>query len=151
MNNIDGRRIPDQVREDIRFNAIKDWKSGITPTALAKQYGTSRKIIYQWIDRYKQDGWYGLKTRKGKTGPKPRLSSDQENQLATILQTRTPVDYGYQTSLWTSQITADLIGRFFQVKYTLSGATKLLKRMGFSPQKPRWGAWEQDKKKSMNG
>ena len=122
MNNIDGRRVSDQVREEIRFKAIKDWHLGMNPTNLARKYGTSRKIVYQWIERYNQGGWDGLKTRTGKTGPKPRLSSEQEEQLKILLRTRTPIDYGYQTSLWTCRIIADLIEQTFQVKYVISGA-----------------------------
>ena len=146
MNNIDGRKIPDSVREQIRFDAINDYLVGMTPTNLARKYGTSRKIVYQWINRYKEGGWDGLKTRTGKTGPKPRLTTEQEERLRVLLRTRTPVDYGFQTPLWTCSIIADLIEQTFQVKYTGAGVARVLKRMGFSPQKPRWGAWEQDKK-----
>ena len=71
MDNIDGRRLSDSIREEIRFKAIKDWHSGMNPTNLARKYGTSRKIVYQWIDRYSQEDWDGLKTRTGKTEPKP--------------------------------------------------------------------------------
>lgn len=146
MNNIDGRRLSDSIREEIRFQAIKDWHEGLSPTNLARKYGTSRKIVYQWIDRFRQGGWDGLKTLTGKTGPKPRLTLEQEQQLKKLLITRTPLDYGYQTPLWTSQIIADLIDQTFQVKLVAASVRKLLKRMGFSSQKPRWGAWEQDKK-----
>lgn len=147
MDNIDGRKIPDPVREQIRFKAIKDWNSGMNPTNLARKYGTSRKTVYQWIERYREGGWDGLKTRTGKTGPKPKLSPEQEQQLRILLRTQTPIDYGYQTTLWTCRIIADLIDQTFQIKYVPAGVAGLLKRMGFSPQKPRWGAWEQDKKK----
>ena len=97
MDNIDGRKIPDQVREQIRFEAIRDWHVGMNPSSLARKYGTSRKSVYEWIDRYETGGWDGLKTRTGKTGPKPKLSSDQQEQLRLLLRTQTPMDYGYQT------------------------------------------------------
>ena len=35
MDNIDGRKIPDPVREQIRFEAIENWLAGMTPTRLA--------------------------------------------------------------------------------------------------------------------
>ena len=148
MDNIDGRKIPDPVREQIRIEAIENWLAGMTPTSLARKYGTSRKIVYQWIDRYKTGGWEGLKTRTGKTGPKPKLSPEQQERLRVLLRTQTPADYGYQTTLWTCQIIADLVDQTFQTKYTAANVGKLLKQMNFSPQKPRWGAWEQDEKKS---
>ena len=84
MNNIDGRRLSDAIREEIRFKAIQEWNEGVSPTNLARKYGTSRKIVYQWINRYKQGGWDGLKTRMGKTGPKPgRLSGNRLPYAAT--------------------------------------------------------------------
>ena len=46
MNNIDGRRLSDSIREEIRFKAIKDWNAGMSTTNLAHKYGTSRKIVY---------------------------------------------------------------------------------------------------------
>ncbi|MCW7552726.1 helix-turn-helix domain-containing protein [Endozoicomonas gorgoniicola] len=151
MNNIDGRKISDQVREQIRFEAIRDWHAGMNPSSLARKYGTSRKTVYEWIDRYESNGWDGLKTRTGKTGPKPKLSPEQQQQLHLILRSNSPIDYGYQTPLCTCQIVAKLIDQKFQVKYVSASVARLLKRMGFSPQKPRWGAWQQDQKKLLNG
>ena len=57
INNIDGRSLSDSIREEIRFKAIKGWNGGMSPTNLAHKYGTSRKIVYQWIYRYNQGGW----------------------------------------------------------------------------------------------
>ena len=62
-------QIPDPVREQIRFEAIENWLAGMTPTRLAHKYGTSRKIVYQWIDRYKTGGWEGLKHVQEKRDP----------------------------------------------------------------------------------
>ncbi len=62
MDNIDGRKIPDPVREQIRFEAIENWLAGMTPTRLAHKYGTSRKIVYQWIDL--QNRWLGRPENK---------------------------------------------------------------------------------------
>ena len=80
-----------------------------------------------------------MKARMVKTGPKPRLSPEQEQQLKLLLEIQTPIDYGYQTTRWTCQIIAALIEKKFQVKHVPAGVAKLLKRLGLSPQKPRWG------------
>lgn len=151
MSKIDGRKISDKDREKIRFDAINDWLEGMKPSQLASKYGTSTKIVHEWVGRYKEGGWEGLKTKKGKTGPKPRLSPENQEDLRFLLRTKTPLDYGYQSPLWTCQIVADVIMQTFNVKYASKYVANLLHRMGFSPQKPRWGAWQQDKKKYMNG
>ena len=54
MSKVDGRKVPHKVREAVRFKAINEWKQGATPTKLAKKYGTSRKIVYDWVNRYKE-------------------------------------------------------------------------------------------------
>ena len=151
MSKIDGRKISHKVREKIRFDAIEDWKNGMNPTELSRKYGTSRKIVYSWIKRYKQEGSDGLKTRPGKGGKQPRLSLEKQKQLSLILRTKTPMDFGYDTVLWTCPIVAAVVLQKFDVQYAPSTVHGLLKRMGFSSQKPRWGAWQQDEKKSMNG
>lgn len=147
MSKIDGRKISDQDREKIRFEAIKDWLEGMKPTPLSRKYGTSTKIIHEWIGRYEKGGWEGLKTKTGKPGPKPRLSPEKQDELRFLLLTKTPLDYGYQSPLWTCQIVADVIEQTFNIKYAANYVASLLHRMGFSSQKPRWGAWQQDKKK----
>ena len=152
MDNIDGRKIPDPVREQIRFEAIENWLAGMTPTRLAHKYGTSRKIVYQWIDRYKTGGWEGLKTRTGKTGPKPKLSPEQQERLRVLLRTQTPVDYGYQTALWTCQIIADLIDQTFQVKYTAAHVGQAFETNELQSSKASLGSLGTGrKKKLMNG
>ena len=117
MSKVDGRKVPHKVREAVRFKAINEWKQGATPTKLARKYGTSIKIVYDLINRYKQDGYDGLKTRTGKTGPAPRLSLEQQGELASVLRTRTPEDYGYETVLWSCPVVAEIIERLFKVVY----------------------------------
>ncbi len=47
MNNIDGRRLSGAFREEIRFAAIKLWHDWMSPTNLARKYGTSVKTVYE--------------------------------------------------------------------------------------------------------
>ncbi len=147
MRKGDGRKISHKVREQTRFKAIEDWLNGMSPPALADKYGTSRKIVHQWKKRDEQDGFDGLKTRTGKPGKKPRLSLEQQDKLSLLLRTKTPLDFGYETTLWTCTIIAALIKQQFDIQYANNSVSRLLKGMGFSPQKPRWRAWQQDQKK----
>ena len=151
MSKVDGRKISHKVREKIRFQAIEEWKSGIGSTELARKYGTSKKIVHDWINRYKTNGEEGLKTRTGKCGVKSRLSESQLQQLSLILRTKTPQNFGYDTVLWTSAIIAAVIEKTFAVQYVTGSILRVMKRMGFTTQKPQWQAWQQDQKKSTGG
>ncbi|MCC5481142.1 winged helix-turn-helix domain-containing protein [Streptomyces sp. JA03] len=49
--------------------------------------------------------------------------------------------------MWTAARVATLIGRKFHVSYSISGATRLMRRLGFTPQMPaltdmRQALWE---------
>lgn len=153
MSKVDGRKIPHSVREKIRFEAIAEWQNGLSAPAVAAKYGTSKKIVYQWISRFAEGGYEALKTKPGiGRGQQSKLSPQQKDRLCLLLRTKTPMDYGYQTSLWTCPIIVQLIKDEFQVTYSSPDSVgRVLRKLGFSPQKPRWGAWQQDPKKKTNG
>ncbi|MFE7245272.1 winged helix-turn-helix domain-containing protein [Streptomyces sp. NPDC057580] len=46
--------------------------------------------------------------------------------------------------MWTGARVATLIGRKFHVSYSVSGATRLMRRLGFTPQIPARRAAERD-------
>ncbi|MFE9926827.1 winged helix-turn-helix domain-containing protein [Streptomyces sp. NPDC005774] len=46
--------------------------------------------------------------------------------------------------MWTGARVATLIGRKFHVSYSVSGATRLMRRLGFTPQMPGRRAAERD-------
>ncbi len=49
-----------------------------------------------------------------------------------------------QDQVWTGARVATLIGRKFHVSYSVSGATRLMHRLGFTPQVPARRAAERD-------
>ncbi len=46
---------------DLRVQLISDYLRGFSPTTLSTAYGVSRKTVYKWIERYRQNGVDGLK------------------------------------------------------------------------------------------
>jgi transposase len=55
---------------------------GQSRTAAARAAGLARQTLRDWVHRYNAEGLAGLRDRVGETGPKRRLSSEQEAQLA---------------------------------------------------------------------
>ncbi|WP_233290378.1 winged helix-turn-helix domain-containing protein [Kitasatospora sp. MBT66] len=49
-----------------------------------------------------------------------------------------------ENQVWTAARVATLIGRRFHVSYSVSGATRLMHRLGFSPQVPAHRVAERD-------
>lgn len=50
-------------------------------------------------------------------------------------------------ALWTRQMVRELIRREFGVKMSASAVGRMLHRLGLSPQRPLWGAWQADPEK----
>lgn len=57
---------------------------------------------------------------------------------------RGPEALGYRTGLWTAWRVADLIEREFKVKYSTVQAWRLLRSLGWTPQRPAGRALERD-------
>ncbi|MEV6205526.1 winged helix-turn-helix domain-containing protein [Kitasatospora sp. NPDC051914] len=56
-----------------------------------------------------------------------------------------PAAHGWvEDQVWTAARVATLIGRKFHVSYSVSGATRLMHRLGFSPQVPARPVAERD-------
>jgi transposase len=90
--------------------------------------------IYLWQRIYIEDGIDGLKGRY-----KPRrcaLTVEQTEKLKSTLDAG-PEAAGLEVGIWTAALAAKMIKRLFGVQYSVSGATRLLKRLGYSVQVPR--------------
>jgi transposase len=55
---------------------------GAPRTEAARAAGMDRQTLRDWVHRYNAEGLAGLRDRVGATGPKRRLSAEQEAQLA---------------------------------------------------------------------
>lgn len=55
---------------------------GATRTEAARAAGMERQTLRDWVHRYNAEGLAGLRDRVGETGPKRRLSPEQETEVA---------------------------------------------------------------------
>ncbi|MFC8100262.1 winged helix-turn-helix domain-containing protein [Streptomyces sp. NPDC057363] len=96
----------------------------------------SVKSAYQWHQLWRDGGVGGC----GLAWPERvggRLSPRCLEKLAAYLE-QGPAAHGWvEDQVWTAARVATLIGRKFHVSYSVSGATRLMHRLGFSPQVPR--------------
>ena len=127
-----------------RLRAIELLKAGRRPSEVADILGVSRASVSTWKKIYERDGPEGLKA-KPHPGPAPKLNNKQCQKLAKLLL-RGPKAQGYRTELWTLPRVAEVIRKHFGVRYDPSGVWHLLRRMGWSCQKPESRARERDEK-----
>lgn len=117
-----------------REYAIQLLKSGKAPARVARAVSASRSSVLRWQTAYHEAGERGLRA-KPIPGRPARLSPEQRAKLEKLLLAG-PVAAGYPTDLWTLERVAQLIRQQFGVRYHPGHVWKVLRRLGWSCQKP---------------
>lgn len=132
----DGRKIPDEVMSYLRKMAVYAVKEkGESPETVAKTYNFSRYCIYKWIKIYEEKGYDGLNTSKP-SGAERIITSEMDSWIKETILSKTPLDFDYETHLWTSLIIAQLLKKEFDIEVCDDTVSLHLKEMKLSYQKP---------------
>jgi transposase len=103
----------------------------------------SRTTYFEWKKKYQEHGLDGLKVRP-LPGAAPKLTDQQSSELRGWLVGRDPRQFQFDFALWTRRIVRDLIRLQFDVEMTPQGVGQLLRRLGLSPQRPLYRAYQQN-------
>jgi transposase len=109
---------------------------------VARLLGVSLTSVKRWKRAWKTGGVEALAAKPNPGGPS-KLSEEQKQELVGILLAG-PVAAGYRTDLWTCGRVADVVRKKFRVQYNPGHLSRILHDLGFSPQKPKQVAREQD-------
>ncbi|MFF8908912.1 transposase [Streptomyces olivaceoviridis] len=131
-------------RQSVRMQAAELFEQKIKPPEVARRLRVSLKSAYRWHQMWRDGGREALVSR-GPSGSRCRLSPRCLEKLAGYLE-QGPAAHGWvEDQVWTAARVATLIGRKFHVSYSVvSGATRLMHRLGFSPQVPARRVAERD-------
>jgi transposase len=117
-----------------RTRAVELLNRGESPTVVARILGVRRTSLYRW-KKMAQAAPEGLAARPH-PGPRPRLTTEQLQQLETLLR-QGATAHGWPNALWTAQRVTEMIRRHFGVEYHVEHARKILRgRLGWSSQVP---------------
>jgi len=142
MGNPAGVKRNFDVLEKRRMQAAKLLKQGIHEAEVARRVGVHRQSVNRWARQLSESGISGLK-KAGRAGRKPRLTEADLDNIRAGLK-RGPEALGYETGLWTAWRVADLIERQCGIRYHSGHVWKLLRKLGWSCQRPTTRALERD-------
>jgi transposase len=131
-----------QALERRRLKAAKLLAQGMAEAEVARQVGAHRQSVNRWARVLTERGEAALK-HPGRAGRKPRLDPQALRRIERALK-RGPEAYGYGTHLWTTERVADLIERECGVRYHAGHVWKILRKLGWSCQRPVGKARERD-------
>lgn len=134
---------PEQL-EQRRLQAIALFDEGMRPVDIAAKLRVGRRSVRRWKASYLKSGRKALKAQPA-SGRPAKLDTEGRRRLEQLLL-KGAQSAGYPTDLWTCPRVTHLIERRLHVRYHVDHIGKLLRSLGWSPQKPERRARERDEK-----
>jgi len=137
-----GQRVDYAGLEARRLQAAKLFEQGLSQAAVSRALGVKPASVCRWHRAWEAGGKQALR-RKGAAGRKARITAAQLRQLEKALL-KGPLAHGYHSDLWTLERIGALIEQSFGMHYYRGHVWKLLRKMGWSAQRPARRAKERD-------
>ena len=126
----------------MRLEAAEMFEQGLRQRDVVRRFGVARSTASKWEQMYREGGLEAMRSRRASGRPR-RLTDKQVEQLADELL-RGPEAHGYTTNLWTLPRIAQVIKKLFGVRYHAGHVWRLMRRMGWTCQKPARRAKERN-------
>ena len=137
-----GRRARQLTR---RLRAAELFALGKTRADVSRELNVTWQAAHGWFKRWQAGGDAGL-APEGKPGPAPKFS-DEEVQTIVGELAKGSVAHGYRNEIWTLRRVGALVREVTGKKASNSEVWRLLRRAGWSIQKPQRQARERDAEK----
>ena len=118
------------------------FEDGLSPAEVASRVGASRRSVDRWVKAFREQGDEAL-AAKPHPGAPCRLNGHQKAGLRRRLLSGAK-SQGFATDLWTCPRVRQLIAWRYGVEYHVDHIPRLLRSLGFSPQKPRVRSKQRD-------
>jgi transposase len=125
-----------------RLRALALLEQGLQPVVVAQRLGVARRSVRRWKAAARRGGSQALAARPAPGRP-PKLESRQQPRLKKLLLNGAQAA-GFANDLWTCPRIARLIEREFGVQYHVDHVGRLLRCLGWTPQRPARCARERD-------
>jgi len=125
-----------------RLRALELLEEGRSPVEVARKLDVDRRSVRRWKAAVQKKGRRALKAKPAPGRPRRLLPRDRAKLVRALLKGARAA--GYPTNLWTCPRVAHVIQDLFGVAYHVDHVCRLLRSLGFSPQKPTRRAVERD-------
>jgi transposase len=143
MRDDDGRKLDHKTLEQLRIRTVRQIEQGAYPEEIAAALGMTKAAVYGWLAKYREGGLEALKARPVPGRP-PKLSGAQLQRIYILVVGNDPRQLQFVFALWTRAMVRELIGREFGVRLSEVSVGRLLRKLGLSPQRPLYRAYQQN-------
>jgi len=136
-----GQKIDAEALKARRLEARRLLDEGVAQAEIARRLKTSRQSVSRWAQRPKAElGQVRRQGRKSKLG-----EADRTKLKATLLAG--PTAAGLSGELWTVPRVRQVLATRFGQRFSTVHVWRVLRQLGFSPQRPEGRARERDEAK----
>jgi transposase len=128
--------------EQRRRRAMTLLEQGLAPVIVARRLGVDRRSVRRWKAAVRRQGPGALAARRAPGRP-PKLTARHRHRLEQSLLAGAQAA-GFDSDLWTCPRVAQLIRQRFGIGYHVDHWGRLLRSLGWSPQRPERRARERD-------
>lgn len=125
------------------MRALELHRQGWKQRDIAAALGASKGAVSQWLAAARDAGPEALVSHTDRRGVAPRLSPEQMRLIPDFLWHGAEA-YGFRGDVWTCGRVAGVIREEFDVSYSRSQVSRLLKHLGWTPQVPITRAIQRD-------
>lgn len=129
-------------KEHRRWRALDLKRAGWTHQEIAEALGVTKGAVSQWMSRVATEGEPGLRARPH-LGATPKLTAEQMQMIPEFLSHGAEA-YGFRGEVWTCARIKEVIKREFSVSYHKDHVSRLVKALGWTPQRPAERAAQRD-------
>jgi transposase len=125
------------------MRALELHQQGWIQRDIAAALGATESAVSQWLASARHGGPEALASHTDRRGVGPKLTPEQVRLIPDFLW-HGAESYGFRGDVWTCDRVAGVIREEFGVTYSKSQASRLLKRLGWTPQVPITRAIQRD-------
>lgn len=131
-----------EALEKRRLRAGRLLLKGVSQVEVSQRLGVAKSTVSGWAKRVHEGGLEALRSG-GALGRPAGLDTTQRAELVRALK-QGAIAHGFSTELWTLPRVGQLIARRFGLRYSEPHVWRILRQLGFSPQRPSKRALERD-------
>ena len=125
------------------MRALELHRQGWMQRDIAAALGASESGVSRWLSAARRGGREALTSHTDRRGVAPKLTPEQVHLIPDFLWHGAEA-YGFRGDVWTCGRVADVLREEFDVSYSTSQVSRLLKRIGWTPQVPLTRAIQRD-------
>jgi len=124
------------------LRAISLYQEGLQPVEIARRVRVDRRSVRRWKAAFLKSGQEAIRAKP--LPGRPAKLNQAAKQVLEALLLRGARAVGYATDLWTCPRVAQVIQKTCGVRYHVDHIGRLLRSLGWTPQKPQRRAIERD-------